>query len=79
MFELPTAPFILSFWLERSGERINAMCNYFALTSPALLSQYWARREFEPLSGSLLPRLVEGLGMRVNVGFIGFLEKSHIA
>jgi hypothetical protein len=24
-----------------------AMCNYFALTSPALLSQLWERREFE--------------------------------
>jgi hypothetical protein len=24
-----------------------AMCDYFALTSPALLSQSWERREFE--------------------------------
>ncbi|MBF2029147.1 MAG: hypothetical protein IGS48_20695 [Oscillatoriales cyanobacterium C42_A2020_001] len=24
------------------------MCNYFALTSPTLLSQNWARRELKP-------------------------------
>jgi hypothetical protein len=36
----------------------------FALTSPALLSQIWERRELEQSSGSLLPSLGEGLGMR---------------
>ncbi|MDX2239896.1 MAG: hypothetical protein NW224_04350, partial [Leptolyngbyaceae cyanobacterium bins.302] len=31
------------------------------------------------LSGSLLPALGEGLGMRTNAEFMGFSEKSHIA
>jgi hypothetical protein len=34
------------------NDEINVICNYFALTSPALLSQLWERREFEAFLAS---------------------------
>jgi hypothetical protein len=39
------------------------MCNYFALTSPTLLSQLWERREFEAVLAPFSQAWV-GLGMR---------------
>jgi hypothetical protein len=38
------------------------MCNYFALTSPALLSQIWERREFEAVLAPFSQAWEQGWG-----------------
>jgi hypothetical protein len=48
-----------------------AMCNYFALTSPALLSQIWGRREFEAVLAPFSQAWV-GLGMRAMQDLLAF-------
>jgi hypothetical protein len=47
------------------------MCNYFALSSPALLSQLWERREFEVFLASFSQGWV-GLGMRAMQDLLAF-------